>query len=162
MRSSSCVIDVRRVHQTPLIIDVERIEQPGRGPAAAPVQTVFHFFQLLGEMDVHGAIAGQTNHRRELRPACSALRLCGATPTTASSSGETACRLRSTVTRSRRYRVTNRAWRGSGADAPEAGMGVKHWQERQADPDRLRSRGDAVGHFGGVIENGRPPRSWWR
>ena len=33
---------------------------------AAPAQTVFHFFRLLGEVDVHGAIPGQADHRREL------------------------------------------------------------------------------------------------
>ena len=75
MRSSSRSIDVRRVHQTPLIIDVERIQQPGRGTAATPAQAVFHFFRLLGQMDVHGGIAGQARSPTVSSAGVQALRL---------------------------------------------------------------------------------------
>ena len=63
-------IDVRRMHQTPAIIDARHVSsEPGHGAAAAPAQTVFHFFRLLGDVDMHGIAAGQADHRRELRRA---------------------------------------------------------------------------------------------
>ena len=46
-----------------------------------------------------------------------------------------------------------------GCRAPEAGMGVKRGQERQADPGRPRAAAMLLAISAGSA-NGRPPRSW--
>ena len=112
--SSTCVACTRHQRSS----TSTRIHEPGHGPAPAPAQTVFHFFAFARR-------CGYARGRRAAMPitaasssGVTARRLCGATPTTASSSDETACRLWSTSRAKRSTSLTKRDCRGSGAAPP--------------------------------------------
>lgn len=119
---------------------------------ATPIQTVFHFFRLLGEVNVHWDIPGEADHRCELLRRAGSQTMRGDAHHRIIQPGnrlpaslEQDCVAVDVGHEVRLPRL--------GCRASEAGMGVEYGQERQTDPDFLRSGRDAARHLGGVRES---------
>ena len=152
--SSACVAWTR--HQRSSISDM--VDEPVHRSSPAPAQTVFHFFRLLCDMDMHGVGTGQTDHRRELfgshrsqamgRDADDRIIKRGQP---LAGCGRQVAQIVDVGDEPRLTRV--------GRGAAEAGMRVKDGEKRQADPGCAAAAAMPLAISAGS-ENSRPPRSW--